>query len=219
MRYRNNPWPAFVDLFAALLIFALGGFILLVGEYDSEVTQKEKLVQESRRRFYEAEETIQKIESVLKGKKDTFEIKSIRRVGEDIFFDLEILFEKDKAKVEPSYELRLKDISGALKSLIDDLPVERRRDIEIVVEGHTDDILPKNLPIEATRTYNWKLSSERAISVLDEFSKNGIDSKNYQIYATGYADTRPVCKPESSEECRKQNKRTTLCLRPNTRSK
>jgi hypothetical protein len=37
MTRRANPRPAFVDLFAALLIASFGGFIMLTGAYQQEL--------------------------------------------------------------------------------------------------------------------------------------------------------------------------------------
>ena len=45
MTRRANPRPAFVDLFAALLIASFGGFIMLTGAYQQELRFSEDAAQ------------------------------------------------------------------------------------------------------------------------------------------------------------------------------
>lgn len=80
-------------------------------------------------------------------------------------------------------------------------------DLEIVVEGHTDDVPIHN----GTNKDNWDLSVHRATTVTREMIDNGISPK--RIIAGGRGEYKPVDSNESAEG-RKQNRRTEIVLAP-----
>jgi len=67
MTRRANPRPAFVDLFAALLIAGFGGFIMLTGAYQQELrfsedaAQKIKDMRNQLASYKEAEDKVKKL--------------------------------------------------------------------------------------------------------------------------------------------------------------
>src|SRR5262245_1686658 len=67
MTRRANPQPAFVDLFAALLIASFGGFIMLTGAYQQELrfsedaAQKIKDMRNQLASYQEAEHKVKKL--------------------------------------------------------------------------------------------------------------------------------------------------------------
>ena len=67
MTRRANPWPSFVDLFAALLIASFGGFIMLTGAYRRELrfpedaAQKIKDMRNQLASYQEAENKVKRL--------------------------------------------------------------------------------------------------------------------------------------------------------------
>jgi chemotaxis protein MotB len=82
-------------------------------------------------------------------------------------------------------------------------------DINIMVEGHTD-----NVPMKGSGEIkdNWDLSVMRATSVTKILILNGVDAK--RITAAGRGEYFPVA-PNDSAENRAKNRRTEIILIPN----
>lgn len=80
-------------------------------------------------------------------------------------------------------------------------------DTHISIEGHTDD-----LPLATGAYYkdNWRLSSERSLSVLRYFT-NEANLPEYMFISTAYADTKPVV-PNTSDENRQKNRRVEIVV-------
>jgi chemotaxis protein MotB len=77
----------------------------------------------------------------------------------------------------------------------------------ISIEGHTD-----NLPLATGSLFkdNWRLSSERSLSVLRYFTDTlGLDSKKFM--SSAYADTHPVA-DNNTEENRSKNRRVEIIV-------
>ena len=142
----------------------------------------------------------------------------MRRCGEDTCIDLYIHFKKDEDVIDNNAELSsLKNSCSAIRNAIDQLPPERKKDIEIIIEGHTDNQQPSESTDARVRyLFNWNLSGKRATSVLYEFQQCGLVPPEYQIVAIGYADSMPICK-DDNQACRDNNRRTTLRLRADTK--
>ncbi|CAN5384848.1 OmpA family protein [soil metagenome] len=127
--------------------------------------------------------------------------------------------EQKNGKVYVSMEEQLLFASGstvvdkrgedALKKLA--VVLEARKDINIMVEGHTD-----NVPIQGTLASgakdNWDLSVLRATSVVKIITKNsGIEP--IRISASGRGPFFPL-DPASTAEAKKKNRRTEIILTP-----
>jgi chemotaxis protein MotB len=76
-------------------------------------------------------------------------------------------------------------------------------DIEISVRGHTDNTTPPN----SVYKDNWELSSARAISVVRELVKEGVNIK--KLHAAGFSDNVPVAS-NITPEGRAKNRRVDL---------
>ncbi len=76
----------------------------------------------------------------------------------------------------------------------------------IMISGHTD-----NRPINSGRyTSNWRLSTDRAVSVIQLFEKIGnIDPR--RLTAVGYGDTRPIASNDTPEG-RARNRRVEIAI-------
>ena len=88
--------------------------------------------------------------------------------------------------------------------------VRNEKDINIMVEGHTD-----NVPISKKSTYmndNWDLSVMRATSITRILTKAGVSPE--QITASGRGEFSPLAE-NSSAENKQRNRRTEIIITPN----
>lgn len=105
-----------------------------------------------------------------------------------------LLFKAGSDKVEANGQSALTKLAKAL----DDNP-----DIEIVVEGHTDNA--------GGVDYNWDLSTRRATSVVKLLALNGVSPD--RMVASGRGMHHPVV-PNNSEANKAKNRRTEIILSP-----
>jgi len=76
----------------------------------------------------------------------------------------------------------------------------------IMISGHTDD-----RPISSARYQsNWRLSTDRAVSVIQLFEEIGTIESS-RLTAVGYADTRPISSNDTAEE-RAKNRRVEIAI-------
>ncbi len=110
-----------------------------------------------------------------------------------------LLFKSGSAKVDP------KGIE-ALQKLADVL--QKNLDIDIMIEGHTD-----NIPLKREKYKdNWDLSAARALYIVRILTEgNGIDPK--RITAAGRSQFMPIASNETPEG-RAKNRRTEIILSP-----
>lgn len=203
MRRRTNPWPAFADLFAALLVVSFGALILLSSKAN-ETNNIRKI----------ADKAMNDAKQQLAG-------ATVRNCGDDTCIDLDIKFELNSDKIQNEEQVAsLKKIGGILKQALDSFPKEDRKALTLVIEGHTDSTQAKFMKDERERDlYNWSLSSKRANSVAYVFMTScKIDPSEYQVEVIGYADSKPPdCEFLSPKDCDAKKRRTTLVLRADTR--
>ena len=113
-----------------------------------------------------------------------------------VSMDEKLLFKSGSDKVNPKGQDALKEIAKVL---------ETTTDVNINVEGHTDDVGEAN--------YNWDLSVKRATSVVKIITANSkLDPK--RITASGRGEFFPV-KEGTTKEARAKNRRTEIILEPN----
>ncbi len=101
-----------------------------------------------------------------------------------------ILFDLDKATLQPESAKQLQDIVTLMK----DYP-----DLKLEVQGHTDD--------QGSDDYNLDLSQRRAETVVTYLGLFGIAPG--RLGPRGYGETKPVM-PNTTEEGRAQNRRVEL---------
>jgi chemotaxis protein MotB len=106
-----------------------------------------------------------------------------------------LLFKSGSDKVEPKGVEAL----GKLAKALNDNP-----DIEIIVEGHTDNA--------GGVEYNWNLSTDRALSVVRTLSLSGV--MPHRMTASGRGMHHPAV-PNDSEANKAKNRRTEIILSPN----
>jgi chemotaxis protein MotB len=112
-----------------------------------------------------------------------------------------LLFKSGSTVVDPSGQKALQQLAEAVKT---------HTDIEIIVEGHTD-----NVPISGKQKYltdNWDLSVLRATSIVRILTTAGV-SEN-QIIASGKGEFSPIT-DNVTEDDKQKNRRTEIIISPN----
>ncbi len=117
-----------------------------------------------------------------------------------VSMDESLLFASGKTAVEPKGVEALKNVAKVL---------EQNADINIVVEGHTDDV-----PMKGTGDIkdNWDLSVMRATSVT-KIMLNGATINPKRITSAGRGEFFPI-DAAKTPEARKKNRRTEIILTP-----
>lgn len=112
----------------------------------------------------------------------------------------QLLFESGKYDVNAKGQSAIKKIAAVLAN---------HKELDIVVEGHTD-----NVPYHGQVILdNWDLSVKRATSVLRIIIANSAIDQSH-VQATGRGETCPVDNANTAE-ARKKNRRTEIILAPN----
>ena len=111
-----------------------------------------------------------------------------------------LLFQSGKYNINSDGKQALLKLAEVLKT---------QSDVDIVVEGHTD-----NVPLKSSGPIsdNWDLSVKRATEVVKLLTDAG-SVKEERITAAGRADTQPIA-PNTSAEGRAKNRRTEIILTP-----
>ena len=111
----------------------------------------------------------------------------------------QLLFKSGSADVDPKGA----DALGKLARVLNN-----NKDIQIMIEGHTD-----NVPYKGSGEIkdNWDLSVKRATSIVRLLHKNKVDPK--RITAAGRGEFHPVATNETAEG-RSKNRRTEIILSP-----
>ncbi len=173
----------------------------------SEIEQKNKDLDNKSARIQELESLIAKKDSATMALKKlisdalvNFEGKGLTVVKKNgkvyVSMDEKLLFKSGSDKVNPKGQDALKEIAKVL---------ETTTDVNINVEGHTDDVGEAN--------YNWDLSVKRATSVVKIITASSkLDPK--RITASGRGEFFPVEKG-TTKEARAKNRRTEIILEPN----
>lgn len=110
-----------------------------------------------------------------------------------------LLFKSGSATVDTKGKEALKKVGEVLA---------KQKDIDIVIEGHTDNVPLKGSVIKD----NWDLSVMRATSIVRILTEDcGVDPK--QVIPSGRADNFPVSSNETTEG-KAKNRRTEIILSP-----
>ncbi len=107
----------------------------------------------------------------------------------------QLLFASGSRQVEARGKLALKELAKVL---------ENSPDINVMVEGHTDDV--------GETFYNWDLSVERATSIVRILTE-GTKIDPLRITASGRGKFSPI-DPAKTPEARSKNRRTEIILTP-----
>ncbi|MEK6615469.1 MAG: OmpA family protein [Bacteroidota bacterium] len=110
-----------------------------------------------------------------------------------------LLFKSGSAVVDPKGKEALQFLAVVLNTT---------QDINVVIEGHTD-----NVPMKGKYEDNWSLSTERATSIVRILTNDyKVDAHN--IIASGRSEFYPVA-DNTTTESKAKNRRTEIILSPN----
>jgi chemotaxis protein MotB len=153
-------------------------------EEDFSIQTLEKMKEQIQKRVVEGKDTVFLEEGGLKV-----------RLGSQAMFPLGSADLQDTAKKE------LADIAALAKQY----------NLEVTVEGHTD-----NRPISGpVYQSNWELSAHRATNVL-RYMRDSAGLQPDYLTAIGRGEYKPVCDTDSTptDDCYQQNRRVEILLRP-----
>jgi chemotaxis protein MotB len=142
------------------------------------------------------------VQKALLGYKDKGLVVSVKNGKVYLSVDEKLLFSSGKYEVNPTGKTALNDVAGILKN---------EKDVNIMVEGHTDNVPYKTSNTAAVIKDNLDLSVIRATEVSKILINGGIGSD--RITAAGRGDTKPVSENVSAEG-RAKNRRTEIILTP-----
>ncbi len=165
---RHHWLASFCDMLMILLIF----FIILVSP-QAVVSQSQ---QENMNKLTESLDSLKEI-SKKEGVSDLIEIEQLGNTGK-ITMKNSLLFESGSAELNPNSKANIETLIKSLKSLTESHSFR--------IQGHTDSI-PIN---KGQYKSNWHLSTARALTILDEFIRQGFDQK--KLSAQGFGEFRPL---------------------------
>jgi len=175
-----------------------------LSQLKAELEDKKKRLVELEKVLHQKDSVVQaikeKVNNALYGFKDQGLDVHIKNGKVYVSMDEKLLFPSGSSQIDQSGVKALKKLSKVL---------EKNADINIMVEGHTDDVA--YISDEAIKD-NWDLSVKRATAVIRILMKNG-DIKGERIIAAGRSKYLPL-QPNTSEEARRKNRRTEIILTP-----
>jgi len=185
-------------------------FNLALQQKKNELNEKERLLEERERSLNELRQVIARQDSITRRLNDLIRNALLSFPSDELSVEVKngkvyvsmsdkLLFKSGSAAVEAKGKEAIKMLAGVL---------DKNRDIDILVEGHTDSI-----PIH-TAVYrdNWDLSVARATSIVriltDEYK-----IAPTRLTASGKGEFSPKAS-NSTLEGRAQNRRTEIILSP-----
>lgn len=117
-----------------------------------------------------------------------------------VSMDEKLLFKSGRYTIEPTGVEALKELAKVL---------EQNEDINIMVEGHTDNVPYKG---SGNLSDNWDLSVKRATTVVRTLLE-GSTINPLRVIASGHSEYNPISVNDTAEG-RQQNRRTEIILTP-----
>jgi chemotaxis protein MotB len=175
---------------------------------ENELINKQKLLAEREARVNELEEMIQRKDEAMKLLKTKvalalkgFENKGLTVIEKNgkiyVSLDAKLLFQSGSTKVEEGGKVALIDLAKVL---------ETEKDLEIIVEGHTD---TDRLVSPSHPKSNWELSVLRATSVVEIMTANSAMNPG-QLMAAGRSEFHPLDPTDKAK-----NRRIEIIISPN----
>jgi chemotaxis protein MotB len=172
--------------------------------YEEELNNKEKRVAELESVLAKKDSTVsalkEKVSAALLGFQDNGLSISTRNGKVYVSLEERLLFESGSTVVDAKGVDALKKLAKVL---------ERETDINVLIEGHTDNVPIKSASIKD----NWDLSVLRATSIVRIITANSkVDPRS--LTAAGRGEYFPIDK-SNTPEARRKNRRTEIILTPN----
>lgn len=185
----------------------------LIENLNKDQTKKEEEIDSLRNSLLEKQKRLAQLESMIdKNKEEVNKLKKIINDALKSFDDSELNVYLKDGKVYVAMEEKLLFKTGS--STIDKRGqeaiiklgkiLESNIDTEILIEGHTDNVGPDK--------YNWKLSTERALSVVNILTEN-TTIKAERITASGRGMHKPLV-TNSDDKAKQKNRRIEIILVP-----
>lgn len=185
----------------------------LIDELTDEQKQKEKEIDSLRNSLYEKQKRLAQLEDMIDTNKA--ELNKLRQIINDALksFDdseLNVYLKDGKVYVALEEKLLFKTGSSTIDSRGRDAIIklgkilEKNIGTEILIEGHTDNVGPDR--------YNWRLSTERALSVVNILTENTKISPD-RITASGRGMHKPVA-DNTGDAGKQKNRRIEIILVP-----
>jgi chemotaxis protein MotB len=175
-----------------------------LSQMETDLKAREKKVEELSKVLNQKDSVVNALKNTISDALLSFRDKglavSVRNGKVYVSIEDKLLFESGKYSVNTQGKDALLQLSKALN---------QNPDVNIVVEGHTD-----NVPYKGTGVIkdNWDLSVLRATEVARILNKDGkVDGK--RISAAGRGDTSPIASNDTPEG-RAKNRRTEVILTP-----
>lgn len=174
-----------------------------IDSLNSTLADREKRVVELEEILRKQEEAVEGLRSKITASLLSFSSDELQIEVKDgkVYVSLaeNLLFKSGKYTIDPKGIQALKDLSVVLA---------KQTDVDIVVEGHTDDV-PYNG--SGVLKDNWDLSVKRATTVVRELEKNSVDSK--RLVAAGRGENLPK-EIGTTKEVRAINRRIEIIISP-----
>ncbi len=185
----------------------------LIDSLTEEQNKRNKEIDSLQLSLIEKQKRLSQLEEMIKTNKE--EVNKLKKIINDALqsFDkseLNVYLKDGKVYVAMEEKLLFKTGSSTIDKRGRDAIIklgkilENNIDTEILIEGHTDNTGPDK--------YNWKLSTERALSVVDILLENSKISP-MRITASGRGMHKPVA-DNSTETGRQKNRRIEIILVP-----
>jgi chemotaxis protein MotB len=185
----------------------------LIDSLTEEQNKRYKEIDSLKLSLLEKQKRLSQLEEMIEKNKE--EVNKLKKIINDALqsFDkseLNVYLKDGKVYVAMEEKLLFKTGSSTIDKRGRDAIIKLGRilenniDTEILIEGHTDNTGPNK--------YNWKLSTERALSVVDILQENTKISPN-RITASGRGMHKPVA-DNSTETGRQKNRRIEIILVP-----
>ncbi|MFP4064579.1 MAG: OmpA family protein [Bacteroidales bacterium] len=178
---------------------------------EDELNRAMREMEEKELRVNELEEILQRQDSIVEELRHTVsnallgfqdEGLSVEIRNGKVYVSLEenLLFATGSTQIDSQGEQALSELAAVL---------EQNPDINVMIEGHTDDV-----PVKPGASFkdNWDLSVLRATAIVRILKKHG-DIDPQRFIAAGRGEYHPV-DPEDSPEARRKNRRTEIILTP-----
>lgn len=184
------------------------------------LSDNEQRLDELKRNLKDRESKVEELQSIL-NKKDSA-VAALKKAVTDALLGFEnngLTVTQKNGKVYVSLEEQLLFASGstivekkgeqALKQVA--AVLEKNKDINVLVEGHTDDV-PISGTLPSGAKDNWELSVLRATSVVKIMTKNSTIAPS-RLTAAGRGPYVPL-ETGSAPEVKRKNRRTEIILTP-----
>ncbi len=177
----------------------------------TQLDAKDSILNAKNQKLIELQNILNRKDSVVKALRDKVNdaLLGFKKDGLDVemkngkvYVSLQekLLFQSGRWDIDPKGQKALKNLAKVL---------EKNPDINIMVEGHTDNLAYKG---SGNIEDNWDLSTKRATTIVKFLLKNSkINPK--QLTASGHGEFMPVS-TNDTKEGRAKNRRTEIILTP-----